>query len=67
MTAQAGAQVMTLGLTTAQAAGGAAQTLNVTGAETAIDTAITMGTINASGMAARTATTAGFTWRCSAH
>ena len=60
VTAQAGAQVMTIGLTTAQAAGGAAQTLNVTGAESlTVDTAVTMGTINASGMAARLATDAG--------
>ena len=68
VTAQTGAQAMTVGLTTAQATGGAAQTLNVTGAEAIIvDTAVTVGTINASGMAARTATTAGFSLTGAAH
>ena len=67
-TASANSRTATIGLTTAQATGGGAQTLNIVGTEDlVIDTTVTVGTIDASGMSARTATTPGLVMTGAAH
>ena len=67
-TASANSRTATIGLTSAQATGGGAQTLNIVGTEDlTIDTTVTVGTIDASGMSARLATTPGLVMTGAAH
>ncbi len=62
VTASTNIRAGTVGLTITQAAGGSAQTVNITGTESlTVDTAIAAGTINASGMTVAAATDAGLT------
>jgi len=68
-TASSNLRAATVGLTITQATGGAAQTLNVTGIESVtIDTAVALGTIDASGMTVVSAATeAGLTMSTISH